>query len=146
MSRNFSVRTDVNLTRVNKIEKLCGMSGVYVKVEPRVAFHTLPLFQFASVNFICVRKEELCDSGNQPSVSRLSVIRMFLTFLECLPVCFVNRKELLHGHMLPKPYQHEQFNRIHILFSRGLYTVYNDNFRHQLCSVHREPSCDSNFL
>ena len=44
MSRNFSVRTDVNLTRVNKIEKLYGMSGVYVKVELRVAFHTLPLF------------------------------------------------------------------------------------------------------
>ena len=38
------MRTDVNLTRVNKIETLYGMSGVYVKVEPRVAFHTLPLF------------------------------------------------------------------------------------------------------
>ena len=44
MSRIFSVRTDVNLTRVNKIETLYGMSGVYVKVEPRVAFHRLPLF------------------------------------------------------------------------------------------------------
>ena len=43
LSRIFSVRTDVNLTRVNKIETLYGMSGVYVKVEPRVAFHT-PLF------------------------------------------------------------------------------------------------------
>ena len=38
------MRTDVNLTRVNKVETLYGMSGVYVKVEPRVAFHTLPLF------------------------------------------------------------------------------------------------------
>ena len=65
---------------------------------------------------------------------------MLLTFLKCPTVCFVNRKELLHGHMFPKPYQHEQFNRIHILFSRGLYTVYNDNVRHQLCSVHREPA------
>ena len=44
MDFHCHVITDVNLTRANKIETLYGMSGVYVKVEPRVAFHALPLF------------------------------------------------------------------------------------------------------
>ena len=62
------MRTDVNLTRVNKIETLYGMSGVYVKVEPLLDFHTLPLFHLRTyVSFTCVNStEKLRDSGNQP--------------------------------------------------------------------------------
>ena len=60
------MRTDVNLTRVNKIETLYGMSGVYVKVEPRVAFHT-PLFHLrTSILRALIVRKKLRDSGNQP--------------------------------------------------------------------------------
>ena len=37
-SCNFSVRTQVHFTRVNKTETLYGRSRVYVKVEPRLNF------------------------------------------------------------------------------------------------------------
>ena len=50
LSRNFYVRTRLNFTRINEIEKMYGRSRVKVKVEPRSTFtftrglsYTLPL-------------------------------------------------------------------------------------------------------
>ena len=67
LSRNFSVRTDVNFTRVNKMETMYGRSRVYVKVEPRSTFTlTRGLSYIASISFTHLRREKLRDSGNQP--------------------------------------------------------------------------------
>ena len=66
LSRNFSVRTHVNFTRVNKMETMYGRSRVYVKVEPRSTFTlTRALSYIASISFTRLRREKLCDSGNQ---------------------------------------------------------------------------------
>ena len=67
LSRNFSVRTDVNFTRVNKMDTMYGRSRVYVKVEPRSTFTlTRGLSYIASISFTRLRREKLRDSGNQP--------------------------------------------------------------------------------
>ena len=66
-SRNFSVRTHVNFTRVNKMETMYGRSRVYVKAEPRSPFTlTRALSYIASISFTRLRREKLRDSGNQP--------------------------------------------------------------------------------
>ena len=96
LSRNFSARTHVNFTCVNKIETMYGKSRVYVEVEPRSTF-TLPCepwflqagrygrnhcspgtftftrglsyissISFTHKKFTCVRTEKFRDSGNQP--------------------------------------------------------------------------------
>ena len=61
------MRTDVNLTLVNKIETLYGMSGVYVKVEPRLAFHTLPLFHLrTSILRALIARKNYATVENNP--------------------------------------------------------------------------------
>ena len=55
-SRNFSVRTHVNFTRVNEIEAMYERSHVNVKVEPRSTFTlTSDLSCIASILFANVK-------------------------------------------------------------------------------------------
>ena len=76
LSRNFYTRTNVNFTRVNKIEAMYGRSSVSVKVERGLTFtFTRGLSYIASISFMhvkftCVRTEKLRDSANQPLLSR----------------------------------------------------------------------------
>ena len=64
LSSNFYTRTNVNFTRVNKIEVMYGRSRVSVKVEGGLTFtFTRGLSYIASISFMhikftCVRTEK----------------------------------------------------------------------------------------
>ena len=70
LSRNFYVRTDVNFSRINKIETMYGRLSVKEKVEPRSTFtftrglSNIASMLFTRVNFTCVRTEKLHNSLN----------------------------------------------------------------------------------
>ena len=56
LSRNFQVRTQVNFTRVNKIEAMYRTSRVNLKVEPRSSLtFTCDLLYIASILFTHVK-------------------------------------------------------------------------------------------
>ena len=76
LSRNFYTRTNVNFTRVNKIEAMYGRSRVSVKVEGGLTstftrgVSYIASISFMHVKFTCVRTKKLRDSANQPLLSR----------------------------------------------------------------------------
>ena len=76
LSRNFYTRTNVNFTRVNKIEAMYGRSRVSVKVEGGLTstftrgVSYIASTSFMHVKFTCVRTEKLRDSANQPLLRR----------------------------------------------------------------------------
>ena len=69
LSRNFYTRTNVNFTRVNKIEAMYGRSRVSEKVEGGLTFtftrgvSYIASISFMHVKFTCVRTEKLRDSA-----------------------------------------------------------------------------------
>ena len=82
MSRNFSLRRHVKLTRVNKIEAMYERPRINVKVERGSTFaFTFGLSYIASILFTrvkhtCVRMEKLRGSGNQPLAVEQTTLNM----------------------------------------------------------------------